>query len=45
MRQDQKAAGLGDRLAEARQIAVKSDQVEQIAVLAGGGIGLMFNCT
>ncbi|HEX3417881.1 MAG TPA: hypothetical protein VHT21_15965 [Stellaceae bacterium] len=45
MRQDQKAAGLGDRLAETRQIAVKSDQVEQIAVLAGGGIGLMFNCT
>jgi len=32
-------------LGEAVEIAVARDQVEQIAMLAGGGIGLMFNCT
>jgi hypothetical protein len=30
---------------EIDQAAAFSDDVEQVAVLAGGGIGLMFNCT
>jgi hypothetical protein len=34
-----------ERVAKAVEVSVERDQVEEIAVLAGGGVGLMFNCT
>ena len=34
-----------ERVAQAIKPAVEGDEVEQIAMLAGGGVGLMFNCT
>jgi hypothetical protein len=30
---------------EVGKAAALADNVEEIAVLAGGGVGLMFNCT
>ena len=44
-RQGEKAARFVDRFAKAIQVAVEADQIEQIAMLAGRGVGLMFNCT
>ena len=44
-RQGEKAARFVHRFAKAVQIAVETDQIEQIAMLAGRGIGLMYNCT
>jgi hypothetical protein len=35
--------GLADRFGEARDSAGRGDDVEKIAVIAGGGIALMFN--
>ena len=32
------------RIAEAAEATIAGDQVDQIAMLAGGGIGLMCNC-
>jgi hypothetical protein len=40
-RQGEKAARFVHRFAKAVQIAVEMDQIEQIAMLAGRGIGLM----
>jgi hypothetical protein len=34
-----------EHVAQAIEPAVQSDEVEEIAMLAGCGIGLMFNCT
>ena len=42
-RQGEKAARLVHGLAKTVQVAVEADQVEQIAMLAGRGIGLMCN--
>jgi hypothetical protein len=45
MGQLQKAPRLLGDLAEATKPKAFADDVEEIAMLAGRGIGLMFNCT
>ena len=44
-RQRKKAARLVEHVTESLEASVEGDQVEQVAMLAGGGICLMFNCT
>ena len=44
-RQGEKAARFVHRLAKIAQVAVEADQVQEIAMLAGRVVGLMFNCT
>ena len=44
-RQAQEAAGLFDDVMEIEKAAALANDVEQIAMLARGGVGLMFNCT
>jgi hypothetical protein len=36
---------LVEDVGEAGQPAIEGDQIEKIAVLSGGSVGLMFNCT
>jgi len=45
LRQSEESPCLAQRIAQAVEAAVEPDQVEQIAMLAGRGVGLMFNCT
>jgi hypothetical protein len=33
------------RLAEAAEATIAGDEIDEIAILAGGGIRLMLNCT
>jgi hypothetical protein len=44
-RQAEEAPGLNGDVVEIDKAAARADDVEQIAMLAGGGVGLMFNCT
>ena len=44
-RQGEKNPRLIHGVAKQGQIAVVSDQIEEIAVLAGRSVGLMLNCT
>jgi hypothetical protein len=44
-RQAQEPARFVGNVAEVDEAAGLADDVEQIAMLAGGGVGLMFNCT
>lgn len=39
--QREKPACFVDRFAQATQVAVEADQIKQIAMLAGRGVGLM----
>jgi hypothetical protein len=43
--QAEETSGLVSDVLEVEQAAALADNVEQIAMLAGGGVGLMFNCT
>jgi hypothetical protein len=43
--QAQKRARLIHRVADRRQTAIERDEIEEVAVFVGGGIGLMCNCT
>jgi hypothetical protein len=45
MRQAEKGPRLVGDVLEVDQPAALPDNVEQVAMLAGGGVGLMFNCT
>lgn len=45
MRQGKEGPGLVGNVLEVGQPAAFADDVEKIAMLASGGIGLMFNCT
>jgi hypothetical protein len=44
-RQAQKSAGFVGDIVEVDETATLANDVQQITMLAGGGIGLMFNCT
>jgi hypothetical protein len=44
-RHPQKGPCLVEGVAEPVETAIEPDEVEQIAVFASGGVGLMFNCT
>ena len=44
-RQAQKPASFVGDIAEVQETAALPNDVQQIAMLAGGGVGLMFNCT
>ena len=41
----QKGAGLLEGVAQIPVAPIERDEIEQVAMLAGGGIGLMCNCT
>jgi hypothetical protein len=43
--QAEKASCFVGDIAEIEKAAALADDVEQVTMLAGGGIGLMFNCT
>ena len=45
MRQAQEGPGLIGNVFEVDQPAALADDIEEIAVFACGGVGLMFNCT
>jgi len=45
LRQAEKTPGFLGDIVEFDEAASLADDVEEIAVLTGGGIGLMFNCT
>jgi hypothetical protein len=45
LRQAEESARFGENIGKAIETAAQCDQVEKIAVLAGGSVGLMFNCT
>jgi len=45
LRQAEESARFGENIGEAIETAAQRDQVEKIAMLTGGGIALMFNCT
>ena len=44
-RQAEEGSGLVEGVAQAIEPTIERDQVEKITMFAGGGIGLMFNCT
>lgn len=44
-RQREEGARLVDGFSDAAETAIEADQVEEIAMLGGGCVGLMFNCT
>jgi hypothetical protein len=44
-RQAEEAPGLIGDIVEVGKTAAVADEVEEIAVLAGGGVGLMCSCT
>jgi hypothetical protein len=44
-RQAEEGSRLVEDVAQAIEATVERDEVEEIAMLAGGGVGLMFNCT
>jgi hypothetical protein len=41
----EKGAGFVERIAQTRMTPVESNEIEQVAMLGRGGIGLMLNCT
>ena len=43
--QAEEPARFSENIGKAVETAAQRDQVEKIAMLAGGGVGLMFNCT
>ena len=43
--QAKEAAGFVGDIVEVDEAAAVANDVQQIAMLAGGGVGLMFNCT
>ncbi|MGE0233487.1 MAG: hypothetical protein AB7S46_17055, partial [Flavobacteriaceae bacterium] len=44
-RQAEEPSRFGLDIVEIIEVAGPTDNIEQVAMLAGGGIGLMFNCT
>jgi hypothetical protein len=44
-RQAEKGSRLVESITQPVQATVHGDEVEEITMLAGGGVGLMFNCT
>jgi hypothetical protein len=44
-RQAEKVPGLVGDVAEIGKAAARADDIEEVAVIAGRRVGLMFNCT